>query len=604
MLRNSTLLLMIVLFGWLAAEIVPAAAIRADKDSKAVEKDDKKDKKTKEKTKHSKLVAKFEKKKAFYHKQLEKDADFRSEVEAAYRDKLREHGEYAESVNDPNSRQATVENKSPLAKFEALYDNPLVTDYVNRVGQSLIPLDSSKTYRFKVTLSPIPEARALTTGTIYVSTGLLAMVDNEAQLAYLLAHEIAHVESEHWKEDIVFEIGLKRYAHHKGFTKNLLTKILPLLSGPLLRVPVDGMFQNVAGGILSDQALRSLPQILGSDKLNALLATPYLDQNLPGVMKLFAPGSVIAWDKVQEDQADEIAVKLLLDRNYDPREAVTLLSKMRGASGSNKRLAVGFIADVARVTGRIDELQTRFAGLQSKFLNQKLNIGAVDLTDVVKSTGIEKIAGDSFNKAASELKKQITSKPGSIEADSRIASLERALGGDAQSRMERGELLAGSEEFLTITGLLKRDNGIRSLDFDQFDTARKQLADALEIDSTDPQTNYHLGLLMRTTARTLKDKTDALEMIARAVKNDPDGMVPNSRFEHAVAILGATANKPSEPEKQLVAEMLREYVSLYRRLNGGRNPNNINRVSDYLRLVGESFISSPAAAAPINQGTY
>ncbi len=596
MFKNLTLLFVILIFSLLSCESVRAAVRPDEKDAKAAKNDDKKDKKTKEDAKRGKLAAEFEKKKAFYLKQFEKDADFRAEVEAAYRDKLREHGEYAAQVNNLSSSKTTSEMQSPLAKFDALYDNPLVTDYVNRVGQSLIPKDSTKTYSFKVTLDPVPETRALATGTIYVSTGLLAMVDNEAQLAYLLAHEIAHVEREHWKEDIIFEIGLKRYANHKSLTKNLLSKILPLLRGPLMRVPIDEIFPNVAEGILSDTALGSLPKILGSDKLKALLETPYIDQNLPDILKLFAPGSVIAWDKVQEDQADDIAVGLLLERKYDPREAIRFLSKMREASGGNKRLAVGFIADALRVSGRIGELQTQFANLQSKVFDQKLKIGAIDLTSIVKNAGIGKIATDTFNSATNELKKQ-TVKPG-IEAGARLDSLQRAMDDDVQSRVESGELLAGSEEFQIIASELKRDNGIRSLKFDQFDTARKQLAEALEINSSDPQTNYYLGLLTRTTARTLKDKTNALEMLARAVKNDPSGLLPDSRFERAVAILEATANKPNDQEKQQIAEMLRAYVSLYRRINAGQNPTNINRVSDYLRLVGQNLLDPPSVAQP------
>jgi predicted Zn-dependent protease len=592
MFKNITLLLVILVFCLLTPDSVPAAFRVDEQNSKTAKTEDKKDKKTKDDAKRGKLAAEFEKKKAFYLKQLEKDADFRSEVEAAYRDKLREHGEYAAAINSLNSAKTTAETpQSPLLKFDALYDNPLVTDYINRVGQSLVPKDSTKTYSFKVTLDPIPETRALTTGTIYVSTGLLAMVDNEAQLAYLLAHEIAHVEREHWKDDIVFEMGLKRYANHKSLSKNLLSKILPLLRGPLLRVPADEIFPNVAEGILSDRLLGSLPQILGSDKLNALLETPYINQNLPDILKLFAPGSVIAWDKVQEDEADDIAVKLLLDRKYDPREALRLMSKMREESGTNKRLAVGFIADVARVSGRIGELQTRFAGLQAKFFDQKLNVGAVDLTKIAKDAGIGKIATDTFNSAANEVKKQTVLKPG-IEAGARLNSLENALG-DVQGRVESGELLAGREEFQIIASELKRDNGIRSLNFDQFDTARKQLAEALEINASDPQTNYYLGLLTRETARSLKDKTNALEMLAKAVKNDPSGLLPNSRFERAVAILEATDNKPSDQEKQQIADMLREYVSLYRKINPGQNPANINRVNDYLRLIGQNLLDSP-----------
>ena len=603
MFKNLTLLLVILVFGWLAAESVSAAVPADDKDTKAAKKEDKKDKKTKDDAKRGKLAAEFEKKKAFYLKQLEKDADFRAEVEAAYRDKLREHGEYAAAVNNLSSlkttaEKTTAESQTPLAKFDALYDNPLVTDYVNRVGQSLVPKDSAKTYSFKVTLNPIPETRALTTGTIYVSTGLLAMIDNEAQLAYLLAHEIAHVEREHWKDDIIFEIGLKRYANHKSLKQNLLSKILPLLSGPLLRVPIGGIFPNVAQGVLSDRILGSLPQILGSGNLKALLETPYIGQNLPDILKLYAPGSVIAWDKVQEDQADDIAVKILLERNYDPREAVLFLSKMREASGGNKRLAVGFIADALRVSGRINELQSKFAGLQSNFFDQKLNIGTVNLTDIAKNAELGKITTDTFNSATNELKKQTAKNQLGIDAETRLNSIERALGGgEVQSRVESGELLAGSEEFKIIVGELKRDNGIRSLNFDQFDTARKQLAEAFEIDPSDPQTNYFLGLLSRKTARTTADKINALEMLARAVKNDPSGLMPEARFECAVAILEATANKPDDRGKQQIAEMLREYVSLYRRLNAGQNPANINRVNDYLRLIGQALLDPPGVSA-------
>lgn len=602
MFKNITLLLIILILGTLTSKSVSAAVQTDEQNVKTAKTEEKKEKKSKEETRRSKLLTEFEKKKAYFQKQLEKDADFRAEVEAAYRDKLREHGEFAAVVNNLNSSKPAAETspqqQTPLVKFDALYDNPLVTDYVNRVGQSLIPKDSIKTYSFKVTLNPIPETRALTTGTIYISTGLLAMIDNEAQLAYLLAHEIAHVEREHWKEDIVFEMGLKRYANQKSLTKNLLSKILPMLSGPLLRLPVADMFPSLSEGASSDRFLGSLPRIMSSDKLKALLETPYIDQNLPNVLKLFAPGSVIAWNKVQEDQADEIAVKLLLERNYDPREAVIFLSKMRESSGANRRLAVGFIADVARVSGRIGELQTQFAALQTKFLDRKLTVGAVDLTGIVKNTGLSKMANDTFTNATAEIKKQTTA-PG-IEADARLGSLQHALGSnaDVQSRVERGELLAGSEEFQVILGQLKRDNGIRSLNFDQFDTARKQLTEALEINPSDPQTNYFLGLLKRGTARTLQDKTIALEMLAKAVENDPDGFLPNSRFERAVAILEATANKPNDQEKQQITEMMRQYVSLYRQLNANQNPANINRVNDYLRLIGQKLTEPPPTPVP------
>jgi len=69
--------------------------------------------------------------------------------------------------------------------------------YINAIGQRLVPKDSPNIYSFKLLLDPIPKAEALSTGTILVSTGMVSMLDNEAQLAYVLGHEIAHVEKNH-----------------------------------------------------------------------------------------------------------------------------------------------------------------------------------------------------------------------------------------------------------------------------------------------------------------------------------------------------------------------------------------------------------------------
>jgi len=109
------------------------------------------------------------------------NADFRQEVDEAFKRMLREHSEYAFTINvrDPKAEQVKVdEDRIKIAA--ALYDNPLAQDYVNRVGQSLVPANSDKLYAFKIILNPIPEARSLSTGTVYVSTGLLSSIDNEA----------------------------------------------------------------------------------------------------------------------------------------------------------------------------------------------------------------------------------------------------------------------------------------------------------------------------------------------------------------------------------------------------------------------------------------
>ena len=91
-------------------------------------------------------------------------------------------------------------------KFGQLYDNPILQEYLNNIGQHLVPADSPNTYSFKLLLDPVPKAESFSTGSVYVSTGLVAMLDNEAQLSYILGHEIAHVEKNHFYNQIRNEI--------------------------------------------------------------------------------------------------------------------------------------------------------------------------------------------------------------------------------------------------------------------------------------------------------------------------------------------------------------------------------------------------------------
>ena len=81
-----------------------------------------------------------------------------------------------------------------------LYDNKLVADYINRVGQRLVAADSERLFAFRLDgTTRYRSHETLSTGTIYISTGLVSLLDNEAQLAYVLAHEMAHVQLDHWK---------------------------------------------------------------------------------------------------------------------------------------------------------------------------------------------------------------------------------------------------------------------------------------------------------------------------------------------------------------------------------------------------------------------
>jgi predicted Zn-dependent protease len=79
-----------------------------------------------------------------------------------------------------------------------LVQDPVVTEYVNRIGQQLVRNSDAKVpFTIKVVDSDEINAFALPGGFFYVNSGLILAADDEAELAGVMAHEIAHVAARH-----------------------------------------------------------------------------------------------------------------------------------------------------------------------------------------------------------------------------------------------------------------------------------------------------------------------------------------------------------------------------------------------------------------------
>jgi len=79
-----------------------------------------------------------------------------------------------------------------------LITDPVVTEYVNRIGQNLVRnSDAQVPFTFKVIDSDVINAFSLPGGFVYVNSGILLAADEEAELAGVMAHEIAHVCARH-----------------------------------------------------------------------------------------------------------------------------------------------------------------------------------------------------------------------------------------------------------------------------------------------------------------------------------------------------------------------------------------------------------------------
>ena len=171
------------------------------------------------------------------------------------------------------------------AKF---IDDPLITEYVNRVGQNIVLHSDAKVpFTIKVIDSDEINAFALPGGFFYVNKGLLLAADNEAELAGVMAHEIAHVAARHAVENQ---------------TKASLLEYLAI-GGSIFLGGIPGMiYQNTAG---------------------------------LGLLGLF-----MKFSRSAEEEADKLGVQYLYASGYDPGAMATMFEKLEA---KNKKKP-GFIA--------------------------------------------------------------------------------------------------------------------------------------------------------------------------------------------------------------------------------------------------------------------
>jgi predicted Zn-dependent protease len=85
-----------------------------------------------------------------------------------------------------------------VERSSKLIDDPVITEYVNRVGQNLVRNSDAKVpFTIKVIDSDEVNAFALPGGFFYVNSGLILRANEESELAGVMAHEIAHVAARH-----------------------------------------------------------------------------------------------------------------------------------------------------------------------------------------------------------------------------------------------------------------------------------------------------------------------------------------------------------------------------------------------------------------------
>ena len=100
---------------------------------------------------------------------------------------------------DAPAVKVAKEQEEQFVRRGIRFNDPELQEIANRVAETVLPVVADTFINFRVYLirDPSPAAFSLADGQIYINTGLLARLENEAQFAAVLAHEAHHVAAHH-----------------------------------------------------------------------------------------------------------------------------------------------------------------------------------------------------------------------------------------------------------------------------------------------------------------------------------------------------------------------------------------------------------------------
>ena len=179
-----------------------------------------------------------------------------------------------------------------LARFGGAYENQRVQSYVRDIGRRIAAVSEQPGAPWSFTVLDSPEINAFATpgGYVYVTRGMVALAEDEAELASVIAHEIAHVTAR----------------HNRGRQERASTAGLGLLIGQI--------------------------------GLAALGADPNLTGLVTQVGQAAAGGYLASYSRQDEMEADVLGVRYMSQAGYDPSAAADMLQALDAFSELRARI--------------------------------------------------------------------------------------------------------------------------------------------------------------------------------------------------------------------------------------------------------------------------
>ena len=196
-----------------------------------------------------------------------------------------------------------------LEKSTKMINDPVVTEYVNRIGQNIVKNSDCKVpFTIKVIDSDEINAMALPGGFFYVNSGLVLAADEEAELAGVMAHETAHV-----------------CAHHA------------------MREMTRANYAQIAS-------------------MAAMIAIPgWAGYGIYEASSLAIPLTFLKFSREFEAQADYLGVQYMYRAGYDPQAFVTFFEKIQNLEKRKPGMVAKAFADHPQTPDRIEHSQEEIA---------------------------------------------------------------------------------------------------------------------------------------------------------------------------------------------------------------------------------------------------
>ncbi|MFQ5828800.1 MAG: tetratricopeptide repeat protein [Candidatus Methylomirabilia bacterium] len=320
---------------------------------------------------------------------------------------------------DQRTIQAQAEWEArTLEQLQRGYDDPLLDEYLAALVDRLIPPEDraagSPRFRFFIVRDPSPNAFALPNGQVYLHTGLLARLDNEAQLATILAHELTHVTHLHM---------LKALRDARNARTVFGAGMVP---APPVTV--------IGGAEARRRALAGAGPLSQTEKVLLGLG-----------LTLAYTASVTGYSSDLEREADEESMKRLVKAGYDPKEAPKVFELLGEVRGDGRPIEVFFFGSRPRLTERVETtarlLRTRYI---SEAADPHRTVNTPDfshrLRAVVRDNALLELRAARFSTAKAQLDRVLGETPEDPVAHLYYGDLYRLQAQRAGSREDRERL--------------------------------------------------------------------------------------------------------------------------------------------------------------------